>query len=228
MVNFKKILSIFFPPRCPFCNEIISSDEVICKSCKEKIKCKNFKDVITTRTGKTFISISPFSYEEPIRTAIHKFKFRGMKHYSILFGKYLTDILKENYDINKIDYITSVPLHRVRKRERGFNQSEVFGREISRLTGIKYIEVLEKSKKNKVQHELNLSERTENVKDVYKVIDSEILKDKTVIICDDILTSGNTMAECAKVIFEAGAKNVIGATIANVESQLTGTVRGDK
>ncbi len=228
MVNFKKILSIFFPPRCPFCNELISYDEVICKSCKEKIKCKNFKNTITTRTGETFVSISPFSYEEPIRTAIHKFKFRGMKHYSVLFGRYLTEVLKENYDLNEIDYITSVPLHKARKRERGFNQAEVFAREISSLTGIKYIEVLKKTKKNKVQHELNLSERTENVKDVYAVTNSEILKDKTVIICDDILTSGNTMAECAKVIFEAGAKNVIGATIANVESKVASAVRGDK
>lgn len=216
MFNFKKLLSIFFPMRCPFCNEVISSNEKVCKNCAKKIKPKTIKNVLTTRSGKNFICVSPFDYIEPIRSAIHEYKFHGAKGFAITFGKYIVDILTENFDLSKIDLITSVPLHKIRKRERGFNQSEIFAREVSELTGIKYVEALKKVKKNKIQHELNLSERTENVKNVYLLEGGVELRGKVVIICDDILTTGNTMAECANVIFEAGAKEVIGVTIANV------------
>lgn len=116
-------------------------------------------------------------------------------------------------------------MHRTREKERGFNQSGECAREISRLTGIKYKELLRKIKKNKIQHELSLSERAENVIGVYELIDKELVRGKTVIICDDILTSGNTLAECANLIYEAGAAKVIGTTIANVQGKLTGTVR---
>lgn len=228
MFDLRRILSIFFPARCPFCNEVITYDEVVCETCAKKIHYKNFKDTVVTRDGKTFMSVSPFSYTEPIRTAIHDYKFHGVKRYAVPFGKYVTDVLKENYDISKVDYITSVPLHKTRKRERGFNQAETFAREVSRLTEIKYIELLKKAKKNKIQHELNLAERAENVKDVYAVIDSDTVKGKIIVICDDILTSGNTMAECAKMLMDAGAKEVIGAKIANVESKMHGTVRINK
>lgn len=225
MIDFKKILSIFFPAKCPFCNEIIPYNRTICISCEEKINYKNFIDTIVTRSGYKFVSISPFSYEEPIRTAIHKFKFKGVKSYALPFGTYITNVLKENIDLKTVDYIASVPLHRTREKERGFNQSGECAREISRLTGIKYKELLRKIKKNKIQHELSLSERAENVIGVYELIDKELVRGKTVIICDDILTSGNTLAECANLIYEAGAAKVIGATIANVQGKLTGTVR---
>ena len=150
MIDFKKILSIFFPAKCPFCNEIIPYNRTICISCEEKINYKNFIDTIVTRSGYKFVSISPFSYEEPIRTAIHKFKFKGVKSYALTFGTYITNVLKENIDLKTVDYIASVPLHRTREKERGFNQSGECAREISRLTGIKYKELLRKIKKNKI------------------------------------------------------------------------------
>lgn len=220
MFSFKKVLSIFFPMRCPFCREIISSDEVVCNTCEAKINLKSIKNTLTTRDGKSFICVAPFAYVEPVRTAIHEFKFNGVKSFAVPFGKYITDILSSNFDVAKVDFITSVPLHRTRRKERGFNQSELFAREISRLTGARYVEALNKVKKNKIQHELNFAERTENVKGVYAVADGVDLQEKTVIICDDILTTGNTMAECAHILFEAGAKQIIGATIANVENRM--------
>ena len=220
MFNFKRILSLFFPSRCPFCNEIISVDEVVCEICRKDINFKSHKSVVQTRQRREFISVSPFLYEEPIRAAIHNYKFNGVKSFCASFGFYITEALKENIDISKIDCITSVPLHLSRKRERGFNQSETFAREISKLTGVPYVELLKKVKKNKIQHELSLAERTENVKGVYDVVDEALIAGKTVLLCDDILTTGNTMGECANMLFNAGAKEVIGATIARVRDKI--------
>lgn len=220
MFDFRKLLSVFFPERCPFCNEIISADKVVCASCEAKINAKTIKSTLVTRGGQKFICVAPFAYVEPIRTAIHKYKFHGVKCFAVPFGRYITDILRENFDVTKIDLITSVPLHRARQKERGFNQSELFAREISRLTGIKYVEVLKKVKKNKIQHELSGLERIENVKGVYAAADEVDLVGKTLVICDDILTTGNTMAECANVVFGKGARQVIGVTIATAKSKM--------
>ena len=219
MINLKSILSIFFPKRCPFCGEVIATNEVICKNCEKKINVKAIKNTLTTRSGRRFLCIAPFAYVEPIRSAIHDYKFRGAKSFAVPFGRYISDVLSEVVDITKVDLITSVPLHKARKRERGFNQSEIFAREISRITGIKYVETLKKVKNNKIQHELRLDQRAENVKNVYAVLDKTLVEEKRIIICDDILTTGNTMAECANMLFKSGAKEVIGATIANVENR---------
>lgn len=219
MFSFKRILSLFFPNRCPFCNEVILADEVVCAVCRKKMNFESHKSSVRTRRGLEFISVSPFYYEEPIRGAIHKYKFDGVKNFCVPFGFYITEALKESVNIGEIDYITSVPLHFSRKKERGFNQSEIFAREIAKLTGVPYIELLKKVKKNRVQHELSLAERTENVIGVYDVVDKTLVEGKTAIICDDILTTGNTMGECANVLFKAGAKGVVGATIATVRNK---------
>lgn len=218
-MNFRKILSVFFPARCPFCKGIISADEVVYQNCEKKINRKSIKSTLTTRTGRTFECVAPFAYVEPIRGAIHDYKFNGAKNFAVPFGKYVADVLAESVDIAKVDLITSVPLHKARKRERGFNQAEIFAKEVSRLTGVRYAETLKKVKRNKTQHELSQQERIENVKDVYAITDSAAVTGKVIVICDDILTTGNTMAECADVILKSGAKTVIGATIANVENR---------
>lgn len=218
-MSFRKILSIFFPAQCPFCKDIISGDEVVCQSCEKKINRKLIKTTLTTREGQKFECVAPFAYVEPIRGAIHDYKFKGAKNFAVPFGKYVADVLAESLDVTRVDLITSVPLHRARKRERGFNQAEIFAKEVSRLMSIRYAETLKKVKRNKTQHELSQQERVENVKDVYAIIDSEEVKGKTIVICDDILTTGNTMAECANVILKSGARTVIGATIANVENR---------
>lgn len=218
-MNFRKILSVFFPARCPFCKGIISADEVVCRNCEKKINRKSIKITLTTRTGRRFECVAPFAYVEPIRGAIHDYKFNGARNFAVPFGKYVADVLTEGVDITKVDLITSVPLHKARKRERGFNQAEIFAKEVSRMTGVRYAETLKKVKRNKTQHELSQQERIENVKNVYAIIDSAAVTGKTIVICDDILTTGNTMAECADMILKSGAKTVIGATIANVENR---------
>lgn len=218
-MNFRKILSVFFPARCPFCKGIISADEVVCQNCEKKINQKSIKITLKTRAGRKFECVAPFAYVEPIRGAIHDYKFNGAKNFAVPFGKYVADVLAESVDIAKVDLITSVPLHKARKRERGFNQAEIFAKEVSRLTDVRYAETLKKVKRNKTQHELSQQERIENVKDVYAITDSAAVTGKVIVICDDILTTGNTMAECADVILKSGAKTVIGATIANVENR---------
>ena len=105
-------------------------------------------------------------------------------------------------------------MHKVKKRLRGYNQSTLIARDISKTINLRYEELLVKNKKNKVQSKLKKSDRIENVKNVYSVINKEKIINKNIIIFDDIYTTGSTLNECARVLKNNGAKNIIVFTIA--------------
>lgn len=92
------------------------------------------------------------------------------------------------------------------QRERGYNQSELLAKQCSEIMGIPYAELLEKHKANKAQHTLKGKERENNVHGVYRVADIELAADKTILIIDDIITTGNTLGECCKVLKKQVAK----------------------
>ena len=132
-----------------------------------------------------------------------------------MFSKEISKVVDAHF--KDIDIITAVPLHKLRKKERGFNQSEILASKIGKLIGVPYVGLLVKFKKNKVQHSLPRLEREENVKNVYKAINENKIKGKNILLCDDIVTTGSTLRECAKILFEAGANKVYCATTAKAE-----------
>ena len=98
-------------------------------------------------------------------------------------------------------------------RERGYNQSELLAKECAEIFNIPYAELVEKHKKNKAQHTLKGKERESNVQGVYRVIDSHAVADKNILIIDDIITTGNTLGECCKVLKKAGCENICCAAL---------------
>ena len=125
----------------------------------------------------------------------------------ILEDKKTCEFLK-SYDI-----IIPVPVHRKRKRLRGYNQSELIAKELAKKLKLKvYTDVLVKINNNKVQSKLNKEERMKNVKNVYKIINKEKIKNKNIIILDDIYTTGATINECIKELEKTDA-NKIGVLI---------------
>ena len=114
------------------------------------------------------------------------------------------------------DIICSVPIHKKRMKERGYNQSELIAKEIAKnLTNTIYKKVLKKIKDNKRQSELKKEERLQNVKDVYEIQNKQIIENKKIILFDDIYTTGNTVNECSKVLKENGAKEILVLTLAS-------------
>lgn len=214
--NFKNLIYLFYPKRCPFCNKIIDKNLCICTSCDESIKRElKIKKIMIEELNKEVICVSPFSYNEPIKTAICDYKFKGILDYSDLFSKEVSKVVSDYF--KDIDIITAVPLYKIRKRERGFNQSEILASKIGKIIGVPYIELLVKFKNNKVQHSLPKLEREENVKNVYKAVNEDKIKGKNILLCDDIVTTGSTLKECAKTLFLAGASRVYCATTAKAE-----------
>ena len=159
--------------------------------------------------------INLFEYKGVIKNLIWYFKFRNRKDY----GKVLAELVAlklKNLNVD-FDIIIPVPISLSRFRERGYNQCEEITKHVSRFLNKKtYSNVLLKIKNNKRQSELHTDDRKNNVVGVYKVRNKEKVKNKKILVLDDVCTTGATINECARMLKNAGAKEVIAITVAYV------------
>lgn len=144
-----------------------------------------------------------------------RYKFFGKLSYYRTFAGLLTDKVNKMTNFNNFDIIISVPLHVNKEKIRGYNQSLLISKELSKRLGVpEYSRLLSRVRDTGSQSLLPKDKRYYNVKDAFKVCKTELIKDKTVLLVDDIMTTGNTIDECSRVLKAAGAKAVVGAVIA--------------
>jgi len=172
-------------------------------------------------------SVSPFVYTKAARSGIHRLKFDKKESSAVFFAKMMALVVKREYSDYNIHIVTSVPLHRDSEAKRGFNQSALLANGIAKDLELKVNNnILVKSAKNAVQHSLSRQDRLRNVKDVYRVARPDLIHNRTVLLCDDVMTTGSTLNECARVLLEAGAARVICVTACSVcESRQGGMKR---
>jgi ComF family protein len=139
------------------------------------------------------------------------YKFSGYKRISKVFSLLFYNSVN---DFPEADIITSVPMTRKKIWKRGYNQSEIFAKELSKLKKLKYSKMLNESKKAMVQRELNLTERFFNILGRYTVLKKSHILGKVIILVDDVFTTGATINECARVLKKSGAEKVFSITIA--------------
>lgn len=160
------------------------------------------------------------SYEGMVRDKLLSYKFGDKSYIYKTFSRIVVNDKKVCNFLKGYDIITEVPIHRKRKSIRGYNQSTLIAREISKnIENIKYGSFLKKIKDNNRQSELSEEERKDNVKNVYEVNDKDLIFNKKVVLFDDIYTTGNTVNECAKVLKEAGASEVLVLTLAKTKKE---------
>lgn len=156
-------------------------------------------------------SIAAVPYEKEYREALHLLKFRKQGWLTPA----LVDLLEDLLPAEPIDLIIPIPLHKNRFRERGFNQSALLAREIGRRTSIPENEgVLLRHLDTPHQTGLDLSMRRTNVINAFTVKNTHEIKNKSILLIDDTLTTGTTLLECAKTLHQGGAKNIFGLTYA--------------
>ncbi len=200
------LLDLLYPPKCAFCGALIKDNTEtarVCSSCLKELPEARESDIPPLEgAGRVFV---PLKYEGKVRESLLRFKFSSVsanaKAYAALIaGK----IGKESFDL-----ITCVPVSRKTRRKRGFDQSELIAKELSKLLGIPFARTIVKRGKNKVQSTLSSKEeRRDNVKGVFEAKDSADLRGKAVLLVDDIITTGATASECAAVLRNAGASSV--------------------
>ncbi|MCL2152047.1 MAG: ComF family protein [Oscillospiraceae bacterium] len=210
------ILDLLFPPKCVFCGRVLNkTDDGWCDRCTETLP---FSDNGGKQNGDAFdFCVSPLHYKGNVRKSILRFKFRGMSAYASVYGKLLADCVREQPDIS-YDIITWVPLSSKRKRARGYDQAMLLALATALELGDVAAETLEKPRDVNAQSELGgKEERSANIKEAFEATDPELIEGKSVLLIDDVVTTGSTLSECARVLLAAGAAKVVCATLARGE-----------
>lgn len=211
---YEKILNLIYPPNCVICGK--NNEEYLCKKCENKLE-QYAINKIDNYLNKNFTKHAyVFKYEGKIRNLIIDYKFNEKSYLCELFVKFLIKNKKICRFLETYDIIMPVPIHKKRKAQRGYNQSALIARKLAEKFEKLQIEEnnLEKQKNTIEQSKLTKKQRIENAKNVYKINNKEKIKNKSVILIDDIYTTGSTANECAKVLKENGAKNIVIITIA--------------
>lgn len=203
------LTKLLFPSRCPFCTKVIEQNSRSCKDCAKYLELAAHKQ----RLPNNCECLSVFRHEGVWRNAVLNYKFRSNRQYYVQFSLILGDALERNYNTERFDFYTFVPMHKNKLRERGFNQVELLCKETARLTSACSKSVLKQTKINKTQHELNREDRKANVKGIYSCTDERAVKDKNILLFDDIVTTGFTLSECSNILLKSGAKEVVCITL---------------
>ncbi len=195
---------------CPVCENALTNKGSLCPTCREK------------RKSHIDSLIAAVSYEDPlVKKLVHNFKYRFISDISQPLAKLITKALIRN-DFILPDLIIPVPLHPRRLRWRGFNQSFLLAKHISKeiapFLNIQIFNILERKKYNQPQMQIRAyQERLRNVRNIFglkKEADVNLIKNKNILLIDDIATTGATLEECAKVLKSAGARKVFAAVLA--------------
>jgi ComF family protein len=209
------LLNILYPPKCPYCKTLIEQHGAWCPSCLSTILAVREINVMEHRLKSLNSCRVVCEYTGGLKRIIHDMKFRRQKKYGIYLIWLLTNS-KLPHDLSIIDYVIPVPLHTDRLQERGYNQTEVIFKEWSRKQKLLWApDLLVRDKHTIPQWELTLAKRRENIKGAFLITRPEMVKDKHILLVDDIITTGITLDECAKVLKKSGAASVHGLAVAS-------------
>lgn len=247
MSIFGQLIDLIYPPRCAICQKFLWKNRTK-KDQEEFLFCQPCFDGFTEITSplclicgrpfaaeveedhlcedclrkKPFYEVvrAPYLYEGGLMEAIHQFKYAGKSHLVNSLGPLLTSFARRW--LNKTDgyLMMPVPLHPKRLRERGFNQSLLLARYAAPPLGVELDFLsLRRIRYTQPQTGLSTNERRKNVRRAFEVTDKKAAKGRTILLVDDVTTTGNTLNECARVLKRAGAKEVLCLTLARTSGQ---------
>ena len=216
-------LRTFFPKHCYLCNAVVYPRQRVCAACRETApyiyppvceRCGRSAD--DCRCGKRRRAfercVSPFYHKGAAQNGIYTLKREGYVVTVAGFVGEMAEVVRREYGGIPFDLVTAVPLHKRELAERGFNQAEKLGRALAERLGLPYATVLTKITVTAPQKELKAVERSGNLRGVFDVCGE--VSGKTVLLVDDVITTGATLDECAKMLKIFGAAEVYAVTAA--------------
>lgn len=205
-----RLADIIYPPRCICCFEVVENNTLVCPKCvKDFNSRKNYIDFHSL----DFDCTSLYSYEGSVKGVIRCIKFRHSLTICKKVGRLLADEAEKLHSKTPFDLVAYVPMTRRATVKRGFNQSAVFAKIISNRLGLKFEKgVLRKIRETAPQKSLRAAQRKTNLKGAFKVVKD--VDGKSILLVDDIVTTGATLRENAKMLYKAGARRVTALTFA--------------
>ena len=206
MMIADRILNLLFPPKCILCGKVLEKDETdLCRSCRvDSPECagkhKNFSFLDSW--------VAVWYYKGYIRESLLRFKFHRARHYAHSYGRMLAMRIQREYP-DGFDLLTWVPISRLRRFRRGYDQVELLAEAVGRELDMVPVKTMKKTRHNRSQSAIvGQAKRRANVLGVYEVLSPQMVADKRILLLDDIITTGATAGECARVLLTAGAKEV--------------------
>ena len=223
-----KIFDFFLPRICPCCKtKLAASEECICTNCfknvkivkNELLKVEYERDFKSKGYISNFTSAFVFEKDKELQTLVHELKYNKRFLNGVFLGRQIAGLRKGLIEDWNIDLIIPIPLHRLKLAERGYNQAYYISKGLSKkLNTSLRSKIIKRKKFTKTQTKLTRKEREENLTGAFKISGkSKILDRKNVMIVDDVITTGATTNECAKVLLSAGVKKAYAASVAIAE-----------
>jgi len=222
---FANNLFDFILPRfCCSCKTKLSVNQnTMCVDCLSKIQRSNSSRLQREFERKFFNNkiisefYSPFVFEKDkeLQHAIHALKYDKKFPVGIFLGKVLAAEIKSSKTNWKFDLIIPIPLHQLKKAERGYNQAYYIAKGVGKIFKVKVSDrIVKRIKYTESQTTMNLNEREENISGAFKVKWNTQVRGKNILLLDDVITTGATISECGKILLEAGVSKVYAASIA--------------
>jgi len=206
-----RVLDLLFPPKCPFCGRLLEKDQFLCPGCQRDLPW------LTGAAAERAVEltggcVAPLRYQGTVREAIHRYKFGGKSARSRTFGLLIAQCLQDHGV--EADLISWPPLSKKRLRRRGYDQAELLARAVGETLGLPVLPTLVKQEVPAQSGLEGEAARRANVLGAYRALDPQSIQGKRVLLIDDVVTSGSTLSECAKVLLLAGARSVKCAVLA--------------
>lgn len=217
------LLNVFFPPACISCHTRLTDQKVwLCGSCFEKLspmpeqrcpkcgyqtegtECSNCAENHYVFTQ----AVAVFLYEGPAKAMVHALKYRGLYAIADWFANRMYMVLQNEPKLMETECVAAIPLHGVRKRVRGYNQSAKIAEALAGKMGKPYLDqALVRKVNTETQTHLSAAARRNNLQDAFKAGRDDV-SGKKVLLIDDVFTTGTTVNEASKVMLKAGAVEV--------------------
>ncbi|MBD3384596.1 hypothetical protein GF407_06680 [candidate division KSB1 bacterium] len=211
----KHILDFVYPPQCLACtSRIEAARDYLCPQCWQSLTPAEPASLYLGKPGPLLYSIALYDLDSISQALIHAFKYREIKS----LAKPLAEALAMTSPVMEtLDALVPVPLHKVRFRERGYNQAELLARELAVILDIPVLQrALIRTRYTSPQAKMNREQRQRNVEGVFRVVDAGAIEDQRIGLVDDVYTTGQTMNACGRELRHAGAASVVGLSILRV------------
>ena len=208
------ILDLLFPPKCPYCHELLEDPGAgLCPDCQVKLPWlaeKAAERKVEFADG----CYSPLAYRERVRDGVHHFKFHRCRASAGPFGTLMAQCVRDHLP-ERPDAVTWAPLSRKRLRQRGFDQAELLARAVGKELHLPVIPTLEKIRNTQPQSSLTeKAQREANARGAYRLRSGAQVSGQRLLLVDDVVTSGSTLGECAYLLKQGGAAKVWCLTLA--------------
>lgn len=229
MKEYKNLFyELLYPNVCPFCGSLVR--EGMCGECEEKVVyvqepyCKKCGKPVRTEEQEYCFDCEKnrhyftegralFLHKSPVSEAVYAMKYQNRRVYGQFFGRELAEKYNGFMEKRGVELIIPIPLHKSKKRLRGYNQSQIVAGELAKRTGIPMdMTKLTRRKKTKPQKSLDDRQRKANISGAFS-LKGELGGKKNILLVDDIYTTGSTLDEAARVLLNGGAENVYFLTI---------------